>query len=182
MNVEDKTQYIMAIRNFVFTKKKEHKEYTDITASDVSNQKILLRSAIESQGKARNIGVDEAKDMVKVMQIQGYDSGIFISSGFTEAAIQEMAQNKIQLVSDEYMPHFGKEKIYLTITNYLNKQCNANCGKIPRQKSECKGQFKGKPCKVKALRDNAAFHFAQGWVDLMQNDLKQLLSLNEAAQ
>jgi len=171
----------MAIRNFECLKKGTHSGYTDITASDLSNKKILLRS-IEPQSKAGFVGVEEVKNMVKTMKLENYDSGILISSKFTIAAAEEMANEKIQLVSDDYMPHFGTEKIYLTITNCINNQCKAKCGKIPRKNSDCKQQVKGNLCKIKALSDNSSFHFEHGWIDLMKNDLKQLLALREAIQ
>ncbi len=181
MNVEDKTQYIMAVRNLNFTKKEKHQNFTDTTASDTANKKILLRS-IEPQSGTGYVGVDEVKNMTKLMRRERYDTGILISRRFTVAAVQEMAQEKIQLISDEYMPHFDAEKLYLTITNCINNHCQTNCGKVPQKKSECKEQLEGKPCKVKALSDNSSFHFEHGWIELMQNDLKQLLSLNPISE
>ncbi len=177
MNVEEKTEFIMAIRNYKYSKKERRPDFIDITAQDASNKKILLRS-IEPEGKAGYVGVDIVKNMIKLMKSENYDSGILISKRFTTSATQEMSQEKIELVSDEYMPHFDTEKLYLTITNCVDNQCKANCGRVPEKKSDCKGALEGKPCKVRALSDNSSFHFEHGWVDLMRNDLKQLLSLN----
>ncbi len=181
MSVEDKTQFIMAIRNYKFAKKERKPDFTDITASDASNGKILLRS-IEPNGKAGFVGIDEVKNMIKVMKSGKYNSGILISKRFTSAALEEMAKKKIQLISDNYMPHFGTQELYVTINNCIDNQCKANCGKIPEKKSDCKGRLEDNPCKVRALSDNCSFHFEHGWIDLMKNDLKQLLALNKVVQ
>ena len=181
MSVENKTEFIIAIRNYKHQKIKKFADFTDVTASSPSNQKILLRS-IEPQGKAGFVGVDEVKNMIKVMKHENYDSGILISKRFTTAAVQEMMQENIQQVSDEYMPPFDTEKLYLAITNCINDQCKANCGKIPLKESDCKGHLKGSFCKVRALSDNSSFHSEHGWIDLMKNDLKQLLSLSKSIQ
>ena len=179
MNVEDKTEFIMAIRNYTYKKTETNADYIDVTASDSLNKKILFRS-LEPHGKAGFVGVDDVKNMIDVIENESYDRGIFIGKRFTEAAVQEMADKKIQLISDEYMPHFDTEKLYLTITNCINNQCKTNCGKIPEKKSECKQVIHGASCKVRALSDNSTFHFQHGWVDMMQNDLKQLLAIRKA--
>ncbi len=181
MSVEEKTAFIMAIRNYKYSKKKRSADFTDTTASDASNKKILLRS-IEPRGKAGFVGVDEVKSMLKVMKSQNYDNGILISKRFTTAAVQEMLEQKIQLVSDEHMPYFDTEELYLTINNCIDNQCKANCGKILQKKSDCTGRLEDSPCKVRALSDNCLFHFEHGWIDLMKNDLKQLLALNKVVQ
>jgi len=180
MSVEDKTEFMMAIRNYKCTKTKRRLDRTDVTASNASNEKILLRS-IESQGTGF-VGVDEVKNMIKVMKHENYNSGILISKRFTTAAVQEMRQENIQQVSDEYMPPFDTEKLYLAITNCVNEHCKVKCGKIPLKKSDCKGHLNGSFCRVRALSDNSLFHFELGWIDLMKNDLKQLLSLSKSIQ
>jgi hypothetical protein len=179
MNIEEKTQFIMAIRNLTFTKEEKHPDYTDTTAQDSSNKKILLRT-IEPHGRTGFVGLDDVKSMSILMENEAYDVGILISKRFTTAALQEISDKKIQLISDEYMPYFETGTLYQTIINCVNNQCKANCGKIPQKKSECKEKIENKPCKVKALSDNSLFHFKQGWIGLMQNDLKQLLALKAA--
>jgi len=181
MSVEDKTEFIMAIRNYKCTKTERYSDCTDVTASNASNEKILLRS-IEPQGKAGFVGIDEVKNMIKVMRHENYNSGILISKRFTTAAVQEMRQENIQQVSDEYMPPFDTENLYLAIANCVNEQCKVKCGKIPLKKSDCNGHLKGSFCRVRALSDNSAFHFEHGWIILMKNDLKQLLSLSKSIQ
>lgn len=181
MSVEDKTEFIIAIRNYKYQKIDRHMDFIDVTASSPSNEKILLRS-IEPQGKTGFVGIDDVKNMMKVMKHGDYDHGVLISKRFTEGAVQEMAQENIQQISDEYMPPFDTEKLYLAINNCINNQCKVKCGGIPLKESDCKGHLKGSFCKVRALSDNSSFHFAHGWIDLMKNDLKQLLSLTKAIQ
>ncbi|MCW4030105.1 MAG: hypothetical protein NWE92_10730 [Candidatus Bathyarchaeota archaeon] len=179
MNVEEKTQFIMAIRNLTFTKEEKHPNYTDTTAKDSSNKKILLRT-IEPQGRTGFTGVDDVKSMSRLMENEDYEVGILISKRFTTAALEEISNKNIQLISDDYMPHFETGTLYQTIINCVNNQCKVNCGKIPQKKSDCEDKIENKPCKVKALSDNSLFHFEQGWVGLMQNDLKKLLALKAA--
>lgn len=181
MGVKDTTEFIMAIRDYKCTKTERRLERIDVTAVNASNEKILLRS-IEPQGKAGFVGVDEVKNMIKVMKNEKYNTGILISKRFTTAAVQEMRQEKIQQVSDEYMPPFDTEKLYFAITNCVNEQCKVQCGKIPSKKSDCTGHLKGSTCRVRALSDNSIFHLEHGWINLMKNDLKQLLSLSKSIQ
>ncbi len=179
MSIEDKTKFIIAIRNYKFLKSEKHSSCIDVTASDALNEKILLRS-IEPQGKNEFVNVDDVKSMLKVMKSQDFNQGVLISRRFTVAAAEEMAQENIQQVSDEYMPPFDSEKLYLAINTCINSQCKTNCGKIPLKESDCKAHTKdGEICKIRSLSDNATFHYDQGWVDLMKNDLILLLSLNK---
>ncbi len=173
---EDKTQLIIALRNYKYLKTEKTADFTDVTACGLSNEKILLRS-IETEGKARFVGVDDVKNMIKVMKRQDYDSGVLISKHFTEAASQEMAKAKIQQVSDDCMSRFDSEKLYVAITNCVNDQCKQKCGKIPLRESDCKGHVKGQVCKVKAISADSSFHFEHGWINLMKNDLKKILLL-----
>lgn len=181
MSVEDKTKFIIAVRNYKFLKSEKHSSCVDVTVSDALNEKILLRS-IDSQGKNEYVSVDDVKSMLKVMKSQDYNRGVLIGRRFTVAAAEEMAQENIQQVSEEYMPPFDTEKLYLAINTCINSQCKTNCGKTPLKKGDCKAHTKdGDFCKVRDLSDNASFHYDHGWVDLMKNDLKLLLSLNEMA-
>ena len=168
----------MAIRDYKCSKTEKHSDCTDVTARDELNAKILLRS-IEPQGKNGFVGIDDVKKMMGAMKREDYNRGILISKRFTVAAIQEMAQENIQQVSDEYMPPFDTGKLYLAINNCVNNQCKAKCGEIPSKESDCKNKQKASLCKVRAVSDNASFHFEQGWVDLMKNDLKLILALNK---
>jgi hypothetical protein len=180
MSTQDKTEFIMAIRKYTCTKTERRSERIDVTASNASNEKILLRS-IEPQG-AGFVGVDEVKKMIRVMKNEKYNTGILIGRRFTTAAVQEMRLGKIQQVSDEYMPPFDTENLFLAIANCVDEQCKAKCGKIPLKKSDCTGYLHGNPCRVRALSDNSIFHFKRDWINLMKNDLKQLLSLSRSIQ
>jgi hypothetical protein len=177
MSVEEKTELIIAIHDYKYVKKEKRSDYTDVTALDALNEKILLRS-IEPEGKGY-VSIGDVKDMIAVIKREEYNRGILISKRFTVAAVEEMVQENIQKVSDEYMPPFDTEKLYLAITNCINNQCKTRCGIIRLKKSECQKKQKTIPCKVKALGDNASFHFDQGWVDLLKNDLKLALALNK---
>jgi hypothetical protein len=178
MSVEDKTKFIIAIRNYKCTKTEKHSDRTDTTVLNELNEKILLRS-IEPECQNGFIGIDDVKKMMKIIKLEDYNKGILISKHFTVAAVQEMKQENIQQVSDEYMPPFETEKLYLTINNCINNQCKAKCGEIHSRKSDCKGNQKSNLCKIRALSDNALFHFEQGWVGLMKNDLKLVLAVNK---
>ncbi len=181
MSVEDKAELIIAIRNYKCEKRKKRANGIDFTASDAtSDEKILLRS-IEPQAKAGFVGVDDVKKMWKVMKSEDYDRGVLISKRFTVAAVEEMAQDNIQQVSDEYMPPFKPEKLYLTINNYVKNLCKAKCGDVPLKESDCKSYTDENACRIRAISRNASFHFEKGWMNLLKDDLKQLLTLNKLA-
>jgi hypothetical protein len=181
MSVEDKAELIIAIRNYKCEKRKKRANGIDFTASDAaSDERILLRS-IEPQAKTGFVGVDDVKKMLKVMRSEDYDRGVLISKRFTVAAVEEMAQDNIQQVSDEYMPPFKPEKLYLTIDNYVKNLCKAKCGSVPAKESDCKSYTDENACRVRAISRNASFHFEKGWMNLLKDDLKQLLTLNKLA-
>lgn len=170
----------MATRNYRCEKRKRWAEGIDFTASDMtSDEKILLR-LVEPQGKTGFVGVDAVKKMLKVMKHENYDRGVLIGKRFTDGATQEMTRENIQRVSDEYMPPCKPERIYLTINDCVNNLCKAKCGEIPKRESDCKGHLKENSCRVRAISDNASFHFEHGWMSLMNNDLNQLLSLHKS--
>lgn len=180
MSVEDKAELIIAIRNYKCEKRKKRANGIDFTVSDTaSDERILLRS-IEPQSKAGFVGVDDVKKMIKVMESEDYNRGVLIGKRFTVAAVEEMAQKNIQQVSDEYMPPFKPETLYLTVNNCVNNLCRAKCGKVPLKEADCKGYTQETPCRVKEISRNASFHFEKGWISLLKDDLKQLLLLNKA--
>jgi hypothetical protein len=150
---------------------------TDFTVFDASNKKVLLR-CIEPQGKAY-VGIGEVKSMIELIKREDYSRGILISNGFTAAALEGMVAGNIQQVSDVYMPPFETEKLYLTIFNRISNQCKAKCGKMGLKESNCQEKREKGPCKIKSIANNALFHFEQGWVDLLKNDLKLALALNK---
>ena len=162
----------MAMRNYSCEEREKRDDGVDITALDTeSNEKILLR-IVETKSKSGFIGIDAVRKMREAMERDAYDKGFLFGKRFTAAAKQELMQNHIQRISEEYTPRFKPERLYLRINNYVNELCKTKCGKIPKKQSDCKGN-----CRVRVISDNASFHFEQGWMNLMKKDLKQLLSL-----
>jgi hypothetical protein len=163
------------MRNYSCEDREKSDEGIDITALDTaSNEKILLRIA-EPKSKSGFIGIDAVRKMLEAMKNEEYDKGFLFGKRFTAAAKQELMQNDIQRISEQYMPRFKPDRLYLRINNYVNELCKAKCGKIPKKESDCKGN-----CRIRIISDNASFHFEQGWTSLMKKDLKQLLSMDNS--
>jgi len=163
------------MRNYSCEDREKRDESIDITALDTeSNEKILLR-IVESKTKSGFVGINTVKKMLEDMEREEYDKGFLFGKRFTTAAKQELMQNDIQRISEQYMPKFKPERLYLRINNYVNELCKATCGKIPKKESDCKGD-----CRIRVISDNALFHFEQGWINMMKKDLKQLLSMNSS--
>jgi hypothetical protein len=179
MSVEDKAEFLIAVRNYRCQKRKKWAEGMDYKASDKSSDGTILLRSIASQGKTGFVGINDVKNMLKVMKREDCASGVLIGRRFTDAATREMTQENIQKVSDEYMPPIEPNDIFLTINDCVNSLCRAKCGEIPRKEDDCKGRLKESYCNVRSISDNASFHFEHGWVSLMKNDLRQLLSLNK---
>jgi len=163
------------MRNYSCEDRAKRDEGIDITALDTeSNERILLR-IVESKTKSGFVGINTVKKMLEDMEREEYDKGFLFGKRFTTAAKQELMQNDIQRISEQYMPKFKPERLYLRINNYVNELCKATCGKIPKKESDCKGD-----CRIRVISDNALFHFEQGWINMMKKDLKQLLSMNSS--
>jgi hypothetical protein len=177
MSSEEKTNFIIAIRNYKRTKSRKGSNFTDITALDAANEKVLLRS-IEPVGN-EYVGIGEVKSMMQSIKHENCIHAVFISKRFTAAAIEEMKQKNIQYVSEEYMPPFDTAKLYMAINNCVNNQCKSKCGLIPSTKSDCKVKKNTNNCKIRDLAENALFHFENSWVGLLRNDLKLALALNK---
>jgi hypothetical protein len=177
MSVEDKAELIIAVRNYKFKSRKKRIDGVDFTVSDTqSDEKVLLRS-IEPQAKAGYVGLDDVKKMLEVMKSQDCDRGVIIGKRFTVAAAEQMALEKIQQVSDEYMPPIKPENLYFTVNDCVNSLCKAKCGRVPLKNSDCKAYLEAESCRVRSISVDALFHFERGWINLLKNDLKQLLSL-----
>lgn len=165
----------MSMRNFSCEEREEWDQGIDITALDEeSNEKVLLR-IVESKSKSGFVGVDAVREMLEAMEREDYDKGVLLGKKFTVAAKRELMENDIQRISESHTPRFKPERLYLRINNYVNDLCKAKCGKIPKKESECKGD-----CRIRIISDNASFHFEQGWIKLMKNDLKQLLAIRDS--
>ena len=167
----------MSMQNFSCENREEWDRGTDITALDEeSNEKVLLR-IVESRSKSGCVGIDAVREMLEAMEREDYDKGVLFGKKFTVAAKRELKQNDIQRISEIHIPKFKPERLYLRINQYVNDLCKAKCGKIPKKESDCKGN-----CRIRLISDNAAFHFEQGWVNLMKNDLKQLLAIRDSKE
>jgi hypothetical protein len=163
------------MRNFICEEREKWDQGMDITALDEeSNEKVLLR-IVESKSKSGFVGVDAVREMLEAMEREDYDKGVLLGKKFTVAAKRELMENDIQRISENYTPRFKPERLYLRINNYVNDLCKAKCGKIPKKESDCKGD-----CRIRIISDNASFHFEQGWIKLMKNDLKQLLAIRDS--
>jgi hypothetical protein len=137
---------------------------------------------MDPQSKAGFVGVDDVKKMLKDMKSQNCDRGVFISKRFTAAAAEEMANGKIQQVSDGYMPPVKPENLYLAISDSVDNLCKAKCSLVPAKRSDCRSWAEGNTCRVREISNNAAFHFERGWISLLNDDLRQLLSLPKSAK
>ena len=182
MTIEEKAGLIIATRRYRFQKKKKRVDGTDFSVLDTtSDEKILLRS-MEPQDKAGYVGVDDVRKMLKEMKSQKCDRGVFISNRFTEAASEEMALSKIQPVPDAYMPPVKPESLYLVVSDSLDKQCRGKCGGTPLRQSDCRSWTNGDSCRIRTISENASFHFERGWMNLLNDDLRQLLSLPKSSR
>lgn len=175
MGMENKTNFIMAIRGYKRVKKEQKGNYTDVTATDDLNNKVLLR-VIEPLCN-EYIGLGEVKVMAEFIEQENYTSAILISNKFTGNAVEEMTRQKIQHISDDYMPPFGIEELYLAIIDCANNQCQKKCGKTITNIPECT-ENKVTNCRTRGLAHNAKNHFEQGAIGLLKNDLKTALALN----
>ena len=173
VSIQDEAELFIAMRNYSCEERERWEDGVDITALDTeSHEKILLR-IVEPKSKSGFVGIDAVRKMLEAMEREEYDKGFLFGRRFTAAAKQELVQNDIERVSEQYMPRFKPERLYLRINNYVNELCKTTCGKIPKKESDCKGD-----CRIRVISDNASFHFEQGWINMMKKDLKQLLSMN----
>jgi hypothetical protein len=179
MSVEDKAEFLIAVRNYKCGKRKKWSNGVDFVASDgVSDEKVLVR-LIKPQNRLRFVGADEVTSMLRVMRSEGCVKGVLIGRRFSAAATREMNTCNIQQVSDEYMPPVKLENMVLTISECVNNLCKTKCGTVPLRASDCKANVKDRFCRVRSISDDALFHRERGWMDLLKNDLRQLLLLNK---
>src|SRR3989304_6579183 len=131
MSIEEKAEFLMAVKNLKCEKREKWSDVIDFLASDViSDEKVFVR-VIAPRSKSGFVGADDVKNMLKVMKRKDYNRGVIIGKRFTEAATQEMSSCNIQQVSDEYMPPVKSESILLTINDCVNNLCKRKCGTIP---------------------------------------------------
>ncbi|MCW4024762.1 MAG: hypothetical protein NWF01_06985 [Candidatus Bathyarchaeota archaeon] len=171
---ENKTNFIMAVRGYKSMKKQQSANFTDITALDTSNNKVLLR-IIDPLTK-EYIGINDVKNMATAIKRDNYASAILISKHFTNNALEEMSKQKIQYVSEDYMFPVDIQELYLAIVNCANIQCQKKCGKVLLVITEC-DEKAAYLCKTKTLAVAAKRHFEEGTVGLLKNDLKMVLAI-----
>lgn len=175
MSIANKTSLIIAIRGYTNIKKESKDNYTDISALDNSNNRVLLR-VIDPIGN-KYVDLNDVKNLTELVKREAYDSAIIISKNFTDGAANEMDKQKIQLVSEKYMPPFSIEDLYLAIVNHAGKQCTKKCGKSMLEISDCDGTENADLCRMRTLALKAKGHFEEGDVGLLKNDLKVALAL-----
>jgi hypothetical protein len=170
---QNKTNFIMAVRGYKNVKKEKTANFTDVTAVDSLNRKVLLRT-IEPL-TSEYINVDDVKNMAEAVKRDNYDSAILISRQFTDKALEEMTKQKIQHVSEDYMPPFDIQELYLAIIDCANNQCQKKCGKVHLVIPDC-DEKTSDYCKIKALAVDAKNHFEDGTIGLLKNDIKWALA------
>ena len=173
---ENKTNLIIAVRGYKSVKKQKNANFTDLTALDNSNNKVLLR-IIEPLAN-EYIGIHEVKKMAETIKRENYNSAILISNQFTDNALEEMSKQEIQHVSEDYMPPFDIQDLYLAIVNSASNRCQDKCGKVGLVITECEEKV-AEICKIKTLVLAAKHHFEDGTIGLLKNDLKVVLALTQ---
>jgi hypothetical protein len=171
---ETKTNFIIAVRGYKIVNKQRNGAATDIAAVDNSNNKVLLRT-IEPL-TPEYIGVNVIKDIAELVKRESYDQAIVISKHFTDNALSELSKQKIEHVSDDYMPPFDIQELYLAIMNCANNYCQKKCGKTPSPIPEC-NEKTAETCKTRVLAITAREHLDNGTTGLLKNDLRVALSL-----
>jgi hypothetical protein len=171
---ETKTNFIIAVRGYKIVNKQKSGTATDIIALDNSNNKVLLRT-IEPL-TPEYIGINEIKTFVELIKRESYDQAIVISKHFTDNAQTEISKQKIEYISEDYMPPFDIQELYLAIVNCANNYCQKKCGKVIPAIPEC-DEKTADACKTRALAASAKEHFENGTTGLLKNDLRVALAL-----
>ena len=159
MGMENKTNFIIAVNGYKIVKKEKNADFTDVTASDNWNKKVLLRMIEPLSNEC--IVMNDVKNMAELIKRDSYDSAFLISKKFTDNAVSEMEKQKIQHVSDDYMPPFEIEKLYSAIVDCANNQCQKKMWKRFFITSDCTEKKTADICKIRALANNAKCHFEQ---------------------
>jgi hypothetical protein len=177
VGIGNKANLIVAVNGYKILKKETNANFTDVSAVDNLNKKVLLR-IIEPLGSECIVANDVLK-LAESIKLGEYDYAFLISRKFTDNAIAQMLKYKIQYASDNYMPPFDIEKLYLAIVDCANSQCQRKCGKVPLAISDCLKKKATDGCKTRAVADSAKCHFEQGLVGLLKNDLMMTLALSK---
>ncbi|MGD6808359.1 MAG: hypothetical protein ACQCN3_01530 [Candidatus Bathyarchaeia archaeon] len=174
MSIVNKTRLLIAVRGYKTIKNQQNVNHTDISAIDSLNNKIILR--IMNPLNSRYADLTDVNNLVEQIKLDAYDSGILISSNFTERATNEMVKQNIQCISDSFMPAFALEDLYLAIISCAEKQCNKKCGKVPENIGECTEIKDADLCKTRILITNAKTHLDAEMLGFLKNDLKIALA------
>ena len=177
MGMENKTNFIIAVNGYKIVKKEKKACFTDVLALDSLNKKVLLRVIEPVSNEC--IVTQDVKNMAEFVKLDSYDSAFLIGKKFTDNAVSEMEKDNIQQVSDDYMPPFKTEKLYLAIVDCANNQCQKKCGKVALVPSDCLEKKTADICRIRALANNAKCHFDQDLVGLLKNDLKLALAITK---
>jgi len=181
--VVEMAELIMAVRDYENEEKQQWEKGVDIIASpNESDDKILMRVITKPSTKSGVIGTTAVREMSEELEREGYDKGFIIGKRFTKDARELMSKEGIGMASKKIRPSFKPQRLYVTIHDYINHLCRAKCGRVPKEESDCKGYSHSHySCKIRLISDNAQLHFERGWTNLLQNDLKQLLTIDKSA-
>jgi len=181
--VVEMAELIMAVEDYEREEEQRWEKGIDIIASPFkSDDKILMRVITKPSSKSGVIGTTAVREMGEELERKDYDKGFLIGKRFTKDARDVMIQEGIEMASKKIMPPFEPQRLYVTIHNHINRLCRAKCGHAPKEESDCKGYSDGHySCKIRLISDNAQFHLERGWVNLLQNDLKQFLTIDKSA-
>jgi hypothetical protein len=179
----EKAELIMAVRGYEEEERHKWEKGMDLVATlPSSSEEILLRVMTDPESRSGAVGVDVVREAIETMKQGEYEKSILISRRFTEAAKKELRQEGVQMVSEEIPPRFKPERLYLAMQKYIDDLCQAKCGCIPKQESDCKGRDpEGHfSCQIRLISDNASLHFERGWKNLLQRDFERLIKINNS--
>lgn len=158
----------------------------DILASKPeSDEGILVRVVTSPQNGASVIGVDKAKEMEETLAKMEVEHGIILGDRFTNAAKRVLKESSIEFFTGKQniIQSINPDQLYIKINEFVQHLCEEKCGKLPLSASECTGvtketgEFMEYTCKIRQISDNADVHYEHRWWTLLQNDLRDLLSL-----
>jgi len=170
----------MAIREYNNKKRRRWKGGIDIIVSPVRSDEWILMRVI-NRSKSGVVGIDAVREMSEFLERNGYDGGFLVGKTFSNAARKEMSREGIEVISEKLMPSFKPQRLYFSINKIVENFCKAKCGHVPMKESDCEGYSDGRySCMIRLISDDAQFHFERGWANLLQNDLKQLLTIDKS--
>jgi hypothetical protein len=179
-------ELILEYRGYDETDVTRSEKTIDILASKPdSDDGILVRVVTNPQTGASVIGVDKAKEMAETLAKMDTKHGIILGDRFTNAAQRILDENSIEFFTGKQniIKTIDPEQLYIKINEFVQQLCEEKCEKQPLSSSECTGvtietgAFKEYTCKIHQISDNADVHYAHRWWTLLQNDLRDLLSL-----